>query len=82
MADYTKADGEVEGFPEGGHIAMLVGIKDGYYYVAEELWGGGTGYVGAVIKKYDYNSFIYYFYWHINMDEFYGSDGYLTDYWL
>ena len=81
VGDLLSGDGEVTDAWFGGHIAMLVGIKDGNFYVAEELWWS-TGIVGAVIKKYDREQFLWYFYWHVDMSEFYGEDGKLTDYWL
>ena len=65
----------------GGHIAMVTGIdKDGYIYVAEEL--GYHYYWGYMIRKYDRNELLRYFYWQVDMDEFYGEDGNLTDYWI
>ncbi len=71
-----------DGGPEGGgHIAMCVGIdKDGYVYVAEEL--GYHYYWGFMIRKYDRSELLRYFYWRVDMDEFYGADGNLTDYWI
>ena len=71
-----------DGGPEGGgHIAMCVGIdKEGYIYVAEEL--GYHYYWGYMIRKYDRNELLRYFYWRVDMDEFYGKDGNLTDYWI
>ncbi len=74
----SGGDGGAEG---GGHIAMCVGIdRDGYIYVAEEL--GYHYYWGFMIRKYDRNELLRYFYWQVDMDEFYGSDGNLTDYWI
>ncbi|MBQ6479163.1 MAG: Ig-like domain-containing protein [Erysipelotrichaceae bacterium] len=71
-----------DGGPEGGgHIAMCVGIdKEGYVYVAEEL--GYHYYWGYMIRKYDRAGLLHYFYWQVDMDEFYGEDGNLTDYWI
>lgn len=66
--------------PDGGHIAMVMGMKDGYYYIAECLWGNG-GY-GAIVQTYTDESLPKYFYWHIDMDEFYGSDGTYSDFWI
>ncbi len=80
VGDLLSGDGETNHAYYGGHIALLAGIHDGYYYVAEEMWYG-TGYFGAIIRTYDEDEFKYYFYWHIAMDDFYGSDGNLTDYW-
>ena len=81
VGDLLSGNGETTNAWSGGHIAMLVGIHDGNYYVAEEMWFG-TGYFGAIMRKYSLEEFKYYFYWHISMDDFYGTDGNLTDYWL
>ena len=64
---------------EGGHIAMLVGIKDGYYYVAEasddlDLWG-------LYVTKRDVDSLLATFFLQVDMDNYYGEDGNLTDFW-
>ena len=82
VGDLLSGDGETSGAYRGGHIAMLIGIHDGYYYVAEELWGKPSLSHGAVAQRYTESEFKYYFYWRIDMDEFYGEDGNLTDYWL
>lgn len=65
---------------EGGHIALVAGIKDGYYFVAESLWYG-TGYFGSLIRKYDANELKNHFYWHVDMNDYYVNDGNYTDYW-
>lgn len=64
----------------GGHIAMVVGIKDNNYYVAECLWG--NGYYGAIIRTYSQDNLTNYFYWHIDMDVYYQEDGNYTEYWI
>ena len=66
----------------GGHIALLAAIDpDGYFYVAEEL--GYRTHWGFWLRKYDRNELLRYFYWQVDMDEFYGhKDGNLTDYWM
>lgn len=64
----------------GGHIALVAGIKDSKYYVAESLWAG-TGYFGAIIRAYDHDKISDNFYWHIDMENFYESDGNYTAYW-
>lgn len=64
----------------GEHIAIVAGLKNGYYFVAESLWYG-TGYLGMVIRKYDKAEFIKNFYWLVDMSTFYEEDGKLTDYW-
>lgn len=65
---------------DGGHIALVAGLKDGYYYVAESLWFG-TGYFGSLIRKYDVNDLHNHFYWHVDMQNYYGEDGNYTEYW-
>ena len=65
----------------GGHISLLIGIKDNKYYVAETLWGAPTKGEGLVAMKYTYDEMMEYFYWRVDMDEFYGQDGNLTDFW-
>ena len=82
IGDLLSGDGETTNASQGGHIAMLIGKKNGYYYVAEELWGKPSLSHGAVAQKYTEEEFKYYFYWRIDMKEFYGKDGNLTDYWL
>lgn len=64
----------------GGHIAFIAGITEDKYYVAESLWAG-TGYFGAIIRTYEHDKLTNNFYWHIDMDEFYGADGNYTAYW-
>lgn len=82
VGDLLSGDGVPDIEPiNGGHIAMVAGIKDDDVFVSEELWWG-TGYVGAVIRKYSTKDLIRYFYWQIDMDEFYKDDGNLTNYWL
>ena len=65
---------------DGGHIALIAGITEDKYYVAESLWVG-TGYFGAIIRTYEHDKLSNHFYWHIDMDEFYGKDGNYTAYW-
>ena len=61
----------------GGHIAIVAGIKDGNYYIAESL-----GHEGVVLKKYDAKKLKNTFYWHVDMNNFYTENGELTNYWL
>ena len=82
VGDLLSGDGETTNAYMGGHIAMLIGIKNGNYYVAEELWGKPSPSHSAVAQKYTKEEFLYYFYWRIDMSEFYKKDGNLTNYWL
>lgn len=66
---------------DGGHIAMLIGVKDNKYYVTESLWFG-KGDLGPVIKTYDYNSLKSNFYWHVDMDNYYIEDGNYSEFWI
>lgn len=64
----------------GGHIAMIIGMNNEEYYVAESLWGNGS--YGAVAKTYTKENLTDYFYWQIDMDDFYQREGEYTEYWL
>ncbi len=81
VGDLLSGDGETYNAYTGGHIAILVGIKNDHYYVAEELWAGPSRALGAVIEEYTKADFIKFFYWRIDMNSFYKEDGKLTDYW-
>ena len=81
VGDLLSGDGATTNAYDGGHIAILIGIKDGYYYVAETLWGTPRTAEGLVAMKYTPEELEYYFYWWIPMDEYYGEDGNLTDFW-
>jgi len=64
----------------GGHIAMIIGIKDNNYYVAECLWGNGE--YGAIVRTYTKSTINDYFKWHINMDNYYKKDGNYEEHWI
>ena len=64
----------------GGHIAMVIGMNNEEYYVAESLWGNGS--YGAIAKTYTKENLTDYFYWQIDMDDFYQREGEYTEYWL
>ena len=66
---------------EGGHIAILVGKKDGYFYVAESQQTSEY-YWGYCIRKYSAEELLEYFFYREDMSAYYGDDGVLTDYWL
>lgn len=69
--------GEAE---DGGHIAIVVGKKDGFVYIGESLWYGGK-FLGPVLRKYDKEELLANFYWAVLMDNYYKENGKLTDYW-
>lgn len=66
---------------EGGHIAILVGKKDGYFYVAESQQTSEY-YWGYCIRKYSAEELLEYFFYREDMSAYYEDDGVLTDYWL
>jgi len=68
-------------YAEGGHIALVAGIKDNNYYVAESLWFGGI-LNGAQIRKYTPGELLDNFYWHVDMDKYYIDDGNYTEFWI
>ena len=65
-------------FAEDGHIAIMVGRKDGIIYIAES-----NAYINVRCKGWTYEELINSnFYAWVDMDEFYQyKDGKLTDYW-
>ena len=66
---------------EGGHIAILAGLKDGYFYVAESQ-GTSEYYWGYCIRKYTAEELLEYFFYRADMTEYYGEDGNYREYWL
>ena len=66
---------------EGGHIAILAGLKDGYFYVAESQ-GTSEYYWGYCIRKYTAEELLEYFFYRVDMTEYYGEDGNYREYWL
>lgn len=77
--------------PAGGHIAMIVGEDDNYYYVTESLWTPPN--VSVTIIAYPKTSAIKKktgstravvndrYYWVMLMDDYYKEDGNLTKHW-
>lgn len=65
-------------YAAGGHIGIIVGIDNDYFYVAQALWYDE---VGVIITKYKkdllYKSFPHV----ILMDKYYINDGKLTNMW-
>ena len=64
----------------GGHIAILIGIYNDNYYVAESLWGNYA--YGVIARTYSKESLQNNFYWQIDMDDYYKEEGNYTEYWL
>ncbi len=65
--------------PGGGHIAIIVGEDDKYYYVAESLWTSPN--VGVVIIPYSKKNLFKRYYYVMLMDSYYKEDGKLTKLW-
>ncbi len=62
----------------GGHIGMLIGMDDEYYYVAQAIWYDERG---VVITKETKKSFLSEFPHIVLMDSYYEEDGNLTNMW-
>ncbi len=65
-------------YAAGGHIGIIVGIDDNYYYVAQALWYDE---IGVVITKYKKSSLPSSFPHVVLMDKYYKKDGNLTNMW-
>ncbi|MBQ4263619.1 MAG: Ig-like domain-containing protein [Bacilli bacterium] len=63
----------------GGHIAIIVGQDENYYYVAESLWNSPN--VAVVIMPYSKKTIFNRYYYVMLMDSYYKEDGKLTDLW-
>ena len=62
----------------GGHIAIIVGIDDDYYYVAQALWYNERG---VIITEHKKSSLPSSFPHVVLMDDYYEKDGKLTNMW-
>ena len=62
----------------GGHIAIIIGIDEEYYYVAQAIWYDETGVVITKIKKENLSEKFPHV---ILMDDYYIEDGNLTNMW-
>lgn len=63
----------------GGHIAMIAGEDDEYYYVAESLWTPPN--VAVIIKPYSKKTIFNRYFYVMLMDSYYKEDGKLTKLW-
>lgn len=63
----------------GGHIAIIVGEDNNYYYVAESLWTPPN--VSVTIIGYSKKTIFNRYYYVMLMDSYYKEDGKLTDLW-
>ena len=60
-----------------GHIGILIGMKDGIYYIAETNAGIDLRVIGYDKEGLMKTSFTHY----VDMDEYYGSDGKMNRFW-
>lgn len=60
-----------------GHIAIIIGVDNNYYYVAESL----PEYGGVVAKKYLKNNINSVFPYVVLMDDYYKNEGNYTEMW-
>lgn len=60
-----------------GHISIIVGIKDGIYYVAESL----PNYDGVDLRVYNKEEVLDMFRYVVLMDSFYKDDGNYLEFW-
>lgn len=63
----------------GGHIAIIAGEDDKYYYVAESLWTPPN--VAVIIKPYSKKTIFNRYFYVMLMDSYYKEDGKLTKMW-
>ena len=65
-------------FSTSGHIAILIGIDENHFYVAESL----NHYGGVVMRIYSKTRVVNFFQHVVLMDELYKKDGKLTNLWF
>ena len=65
-------------YKAGGHIGIIVGIDDNYFYVAQALW---FNQIGVIITKATASELVKEFPHFVLMDKFYKEDGNLTNMW-
>lgn len=73
----------------GGHIGMIIGIDENYFYIAQALWNDADhkltkknpNVMAVQITKYDYEEIQNIFPHVILMDKLYKEDGNLTNMW-
>ncbi len=62
----------------GGHIGIIVGIDNNYYYIAQALW---YNQIGVIITKRKKSQLSSEFPHVVLMDKYYNNDGNLTNMW-
>ena len=73
----------------GGHIGMIIGIDNDYFYIAQALWNDADhkltkkdpNVMAVQITKYSYSEIVNIFPHVILMDNYYLEDGNLTNMW-
>lgn len=73
----------------GGHIGMIIGIDNDYFYIAQALWNDADhkltkkdpNVMAVQITKYSYSEIVNIFPHVILMDNYYVEDGNLTNMW-
>lgn len=86
LGEFVKLDEELldsnvikagDFFNYWGHISIIVGIKDGIYYVAESL----PNFDGVDLRIYNKEEALDMFRYVVLMDSYYKEDGNYTEYW-
>lgn len=78
IIDSIKVGDLLHSYAAGGHIGIIVGIDNDYFYVAQALWYDE---VGVIITKYKKNLLYKSFPHVVLMDKYYINDGKLTNMW-
>ena len=78
LASKLKVGDFLHSYKAGGHIGIIVGIDEKYYYVAQALWFDE---VGVIITKATASELAKEFPHFVLMDKFYKEDGELTNMW-
>ncbi len=78
LAKKLKVGDLLFSYRAGGHIAVLVGIDEKYYYVAQALWYDERG---VIVTKATASELTKEFPKFVLMDKFYKEDGDLTNMW-
>ena len=65
-------------YKAGGHIGMLIGMDDKYFYTAQALW---FDQIGVIVTKATAEELVKEFPKFVLMDKFYKEDGNLTNMW-
>ena len=77
-SNQIKVGDLLHSYKAGGHIAIIVGIDEDYYYVAQALWYDERG---VIITKETKETLLSEFPHVVLMDSYYENDGNLTNMW-